>query len=186
MSYSDYYELMTTVGSASLERASFRSRARPLPRLRLRVSPAGGERLRRISEPDQGFGLVEVLIAFAMTAIAFLAIGQTVVGSIALTKQSAFTTTATLLARQKIEELRGLPYDDSGLAAVSPDAPQEDPVPDYPDMTRQWIIEDDLPYAGVKRITVTVSSRRSAVGGIRTITLASFRISSLVGEPVTQ
>ena len=135
---------------------------------------------------QRGFIFIEVLVASAIFIIAFMSISEMVLNSIKLAKNAEFTTTASMLAQQKLEELRALAYDDPGLTAVNTGSPQEDPVVGYPDMSRLWIIEDDLPYAGVKRITVTVSARRSAYGGTRATTLASFKAASLLTEPVTQ
>jgi len=151
------------------------------------VRASGPDDPRWIAASHQGSTFVEVLVASAIITIAFAAITQTVLTGIMVTKNAAFTTTATLLARDKLEELRSLPFDDPDMVAVDPGGtPQEDPVPGQPEMSRLWIIEDDVPYVGMKRITVTVSASRAVVGQSRTITLGTFRTGNLATEPVTE
>src|SRR5215218_6167332 len=56
----------------------------------------------------RGFSLVEVLVATALMATATLGLAQLLVTSVRIGRVVRFTTTATVLAFQKMEQLRSL------------------------------------------------------------------------------
>jgi general secretion pathway protein I len=61
---------------------------------------------------DQGFTLLEVMVAMAIIAIAMTAVLNSQSQSISLASEAKFSTTATLLAQMKIAEMsRGNPQD---------------------------------------------------------------------------
>ena len=61
---------------------------------------------------DQGFTLLEVMVAMAIIAIAMTAVLNSQSQSISLASEAKFSTTATLLAQMKIAEMsRGKPQD---------------------------------------------------------------------------
>lgn len=61
-------------------------------------------------------------------------------------------TRATFLAEESVEWLRGLAYADSALIAGT----HEDGAYDEPGYALTWTVENDVPSAGIKRITVSV------------------------------
>ena len=133
---------------------------------------------------ERGSSLIEVLIATLIFTVAFLNIAEMVMYSIIVTRNADMTTTLTAAGVDKLEELRSLHYDDVGLTAVAPTDPQEDPMPGNADVSRMWTIEDDFPYAGLKRITVLTTMRSTTFGANRSLTLVAFKSVNLVSEPV--
>ena len=133
---------------------------------------------------ERGSSLIEVLVATLIFTIAFLNIAEMVIYSVAVTRNADMTTTLTAAAVDKLEELRSLDYDDAGLAAVAPTGPQEDPMPTNPDVARMWTIENDFPYAGLKRITVVSTMVNTTYGTTRSLTLVAFKTQNLVSDPV--
>jgi Tfp pilus assembly protein PilV len=72
---------------------------------------------------EEGFGLIELLIAMVVLQVALLAIvGAFGTGAAALGR-SARINTATALADQQMELYRGMPYNAIGLDTGSPSAP---------------------------------------------------------------
>jgi prepilin-type N-terminal cleavage/methylation domain-containing protein len=109
----------------------------------------------------QGFSLIEVLFAMTLFALVGTAINVLAIGAMRQTEQNRDGTTAVMVAQQKIEDLRGLAYDDirdrtsvvtptgrDGTSAVTPAG--------WPYTIDTWVLAD-TPAAGMKRITVTVS-----------------------------
>lgn len=133
---------------------------------------------------EQGSSLIEVLIATLIFTVAFLNIAEMVMYSIMVTRNADMTTTLTAAGVEKLEEFRSLDYDDVGLTAVAPGGPQENPMPGNPDVSRMWTIEDDFPYAGLKRITVVTTMMSTSFGGNRSLTLFAYKTTNLTSEPV--
>jgi len=133
---------------------------------------------------ERGSSLIEVLVATLIFTVAFLNIAEMVMYSVTVTRNADMTTTLTAAAVDKLEELRSLDYDDVGLTAVAPGGPQEDPMPTNPDVARMWIIEDNFPYAGLKRITVVATMVNTTLGTTRSLTLVAFKTENLVADPV--
>jgi prepilin-type N-terminal cleavage/methylation domain-containing protein len=71
---------------------------------------------------DRGFSLLEVLVAMTILAVALVALAQLVALSINATTAAHTTTLATVLARDKMEQLRSLAwdFDASGLPVADP------------------------------------------------------------------
>jgi prepilin-type N-terminal cleavage/methylation domain-containing protein len=65
-----------------------------------------------------GFSLIEVIVATAVLTVGVLGLAQLIVVSTVANRDARATTTATVLARSKMEELRAAPFD--GLAASPP------------------------------------------------------------------
>ena len=59
-----------------------------------------------LSKKNRGFSLIEVMIAMAIFSIGILAVGSMQLSSTKNNTTGNITTQATMLARQKIEELR--------------------------------------------------------------------------------
>ena len=133
---------------------------------------------------DRGSSLIEILIAILIFTVAFLNIAEMVMYGIMVTRNADMTTSLTAAGVDKIEELRSLDYDDVGLTAVAPSVPQENPMPGNASVTRMWTIEDNFPYAGLKRITVVTAMMNTTYGTDRSLSLVAFKTQSLGTEPV--
>lgn len=103
---------------------------------------------------EQGFTLVEILVAMVLILVALLGAAQLQIMTIFTNTASNERTTAITLAQDKLESLRTLPY--SQLA----NSPFSDTVGIY---TRTWQVESDTPAQGMARVTVTVSWKNKQV-----------------------
>lgn len=70
----------------------------------------------------EGFALPEVLVAIALLVGAVVTLAMVVAKSAATNMSARHATLAALLATDKIEELRSVPFGDASLAASAPDA----------------------------------------------------------------
>jgi prepilin-type N-terminal cleavage/methylation domain-containing protein len=61
-----------------------------------------------------GFSLIEVMIATSILAIGLISLAQLALLSRASDRAAAFVTTASVLAQDKMEQLRAAPWPDSG------------------------------------------------------------------------
>jgi type II secretory pathway pseudopilin PulG len=86
------------------------------------------------SSKDDGFSLLETIVATGMMATALVVLGQLVAASVANNTSARTSTYAAVLAQQKMEQLRGLMwgYDALGLplsdASTNTAAPTESPA----------------------------------------------------------
>ena len=87
-----------------------------------------------LSNQNRGFSLIEVLIAVAIFSVGILAVGSMQLSSTKNNTTGNITTQATMLARQKIEELRVV--QDLGDIVL----PDNDEVGAY---NRKWDSVDD-------------------------------------------
>jgi prepilin-type N-terminal cleavage/methylation domain-containing protein len=62
-------------------------------------------------EPDDGFTLIEVIVAMFVTVLVMTALTYAVISSLTTIQQARQRQTATALATQQLERLRALPYD---------------------------------------------------------------------------
>jgi prepilin-type N-terminal cleavage/methylation domain-containing protein len=79
-----------------------------------------------------GFTLVEVVVALALVLVCAAGVGQLIVVALSAARHAREDSVATLLAAQKIEELRGAAAAPSGLT-LSPDNALESDVPGFSD-----------------------------------------------------
>ena len=93
--------------------------------------------IKRKSINEQGFTLIEVLIAAVITAVGLLAVAQMQVISIKMNAQNRLVTQATLLAMGQLEYLKSLPFQ---------------PPDTYPDNT-PYPLEDDESKTDLNDIT---------------------------------
>ena len=100
-----------------------------------------------VSKKNSGFTLIEVMIAMAIFAIGILAVGSMQLSTSKNNTTGNITTQATMLARQKLEELKTAP-DVTALANGN------ETVGIY---TRQWFVANPLGTSTSRHITVTVS-----------------------------
>ena len=66
---------------------------------------------------DRGFSLIEVLVATTVTTIGTLSLAQLCAMSVRLNQSAQTTTVATVLASQKMEQLRALAWTSDALGA---------------------------------------------------------------------
>jgi len=113
-----------------------------------------------MKQGERGFTLIEVLVAFAVMALAFSGIAAMGVSTLGADTQSRQVSAATALAQAKLEELRILRRTDADWAAGShsdPDSLQESGEPGGP-YTREWEVEQDYNgFTNLSRVAVTVS-----------------------------
>lgn len=107
-------------------------------------------------QKDQGFTLIEVLIAISIFAVGLLAVATMQLSAIRVNSTAGQITTRITWAQDKLEELMALPYTDSQLQAAG--SPFQETTPDgY--YTISWTVTDDTPISDTKLITVTVTGR---------------------------
>ena len=107
-----------------------------------------------------GFSLIEVLIALAIFAAGGLALALCVPMATKRIMKTGSQTRSSSLASETAEELFTVPYGDTKLTAGTHDdtANPHDGV-----YYVRWVVEDDVPMANCKRVTVKVA-RRSVSG----------------------
>ena len=134
---------------------------------------------------EDGFSLLEVMIASAILATGLLAIALAQVSALKMGSNSKHLTDAVYLAQEQIETFQALPATDPTFSTAATDF--DDPVGqilaggdaefglvgwnpeqggDQTAFTRRWTIEPNTPSTGLTRITVEV--RWSADGGATT------------------
>ena len=102
---------------------------------------------------NSGFTLMEVLVAMVILTVGLLGTAALIIGIINSNKLSNRISIATVLAQDKMEEIRGV-----GYAGADAEAGTEDYniIPNYPLYKRITGVVADDPAAGMKKITVTV------------------------------
>ena len=98
---------------------------------------------------NNGFTLIEVLIAMVILSIGLLGTAALITGIIKGNKVSNRITTATTLAQDKIEEIKSMEYINVAEEPLSI-------ITDYPLYKRKVVIPPP-PGTGMKTVTVTVS-----------------------------
>jgi prepilin-type N-terminal cleavage/methylation domain-containing protein len=109
--------------------------------------------LRRGSRND-GFTLIEVMVAAAIFAIAVLGLAVGTSAVIRWNHTSFLHTVATNLAQDKLEDLKGRSIVNIGSCSSN----CESPVPTYQSVpfTRTWTVNANQPMAGISQIDVTI------------------------------
>ena len=107
---------------------------------------------------DDGFTLVEILIAITIFCFAVLGLAIGTVSVIRTNQTSHLRASAVNLAQARLEELRAM----TSAAFSSLSCPSSTPCSDNATasgvtFTRQWRITTNSPVAGVNRIDVTVN-----------------------------
>jgi len=97
---------------------------------------------------EQGFTLLEVIIAMGLLTFGLLAVASMQIGAIQGNSFAARTTEGVTWAQDKMEDLLALSYDDLD----DNDSPEQ-----QGDYAVAWTVADDDPIANTKRITVTVT-----------------------------
>ena len=102
-------------------------------------------------QTEQGFTLLEVIIAISILTFGILAVASMQVSSIRGNSFAWGTSEASTLAVDRIEKLMELPYDDSQLSQGShPPTPQGR-------YNISWNVFDDMIISGTKTVVVTVA-----------------------------
>jgi type IV pilus assembly protein PilV len=117
------------------------------------------------SQKDQGFTLIEVLIAISIFAIGLLAVATMQISAINVNSTAGQITTRMTWAQDKLEKLIALPYsnhllEDLGDPPSGTDSEdeshQETSSDDY---IISWTVTDNTPVPNTKLITVSVTGR---------------------------
>ena len=134
------------------------------------VAPASATRGPLTRRPSRvaGFTLIEVMVALVIISIGLMAL----VGLVPLgTRQVASTTQrsrASQLASGRAERLLITPYSDTDLE-VGNHADDENPIEGKYWVT--WVVEDDQPIAGCKRIVVKTAAGSAGAAAISTVVI---------------
>jgi type IV pilus assembly protein PilV len=108
----------------------------------------------QIKENSGGFTLTEVLIAVVILSVGLLGLFAM---TIATTRTSSFSknlTTATILAQDKIEQIKNMSY--ANIAAGN-FLENYKTIPEYPQFSRNVNINDNNPKPNTKTVVVTTS-----------------------------
>ena len=97
---------------------------------------------------QQGFSLIEVLIAMAIFSVGILAVGAMQITSTNSNAGARIHTEEYTWVVDQIERMTALGYDDADLTAGDHSATRGP-------YTVDWTVVDDTPVTGAKRITVT-------------------------------
>jgi prepilin-type N-terminal cleavage/methylation domain-containing protein len=111
---------------------------------------------------EEGFTLVEVMIAMVVLAVALLELGRMQIAAIQVNAAATRLTRGTTIAQDRVEQLMALPFNDDTLRdddpAVGQTTSHSDPNPPQ-GYTVTWEVDRDTPAAGTMTVTVTVSWR---------------------------
>ncbi len=103
---------------------------------------------------EDGFTLIEILVALTIFAVGLLAVAAMQTSAIKVNSTAGKLTNLSTLGMDKIEELSALPYSDPLLDSAG--NPHQEVMGDY---TISWTVIDDNPLTSTKNITVTVTGR---------------------------
>lgn len=103
---------------------------------------------------NAGLSLVEILVALIILGFGVTMVMRMLPDSNAATTRARNMTKATNLAQEKLEQLMSIPFDGADLTAgVHPDP--TNPINSH--FNRSWTVQDDNPFADMKRIVVRVT-----------------------------
>ena len=114
------------------------------------------------TDKDQGFTLIEVLIAMFIFTIGILAVASMQVSALTGNSVADRATIRIVSAQYKLEELIALPYDDPKLDVATHEITTLD------DYKIRWIVTGNDPIDNAKRITMRVT----APNGSQTVVVA--------------
>ncbi len=104
---------------------------------------------------QQGLTLVEVIIAMGLVFMALLALSGLATVSLKGAATAKHLTTATVLAQEKLEDVKLTGYNPDIVSKVEVDEPYES-LPDFPLYKRVSKIDPNNPMVGLQTVTVTV------------------------------
>jgi len=112
---------------------------------------------------EDGFTLIEVLIAITIFAVGLLAVAAMQTSAIRMNSTAGKLTNLSTWGMDKIEELSALPYNNPWLqAAGNPPGTDTDGNTHREvsgDYTISWTVIDDNPATSIKNISITVTGR---------------------------
>lgn len=119
--------------------------------------------MKNIITNQKGMSLVEIMVAFTILTIAFIALSQSFPYGLAINKTAENETLASFLAQGKIEELHSVGYDNISLGTVSRQKLSDDEK-DYRyfferESEVSYVdsnLDDSIADLGMKKISVTV------------------------------
>jgi type IV pilus assembly protein PilV len=103
---------------------------------------------------QDGYTIIEILIALTIFAIGLLALAGLQTSAIKMNSIAGNLTNLSTLGMHKIEELSALPYSHPLLDSAS--NPHKEQLGDY---NISWTVIDNNPVAHTKNISVTVTRR---------------------------
>lgn len=106
------------------------------------------------SKGSAGFTMVEMMVALLIFGIAIVGLVQAIPNGMHTREKSRRLSVATFLAKEQVEALRSVAFNDPDLAAGTHADPGN---PIRPGFRRTWTVEDGVPMNGMKRLTVRVS-----------------------------
>jgi type IV pilus assembly protein PilV len=110
---------------------------------------------RKVLKKQDGFTLIEVLVALTIFAVGLLAIAALQTSAIRMNSTGDRLTEISTLGIDKYEELMSLPFTDPQLAVGGP---YTDPNPPA-GYTVRWTVVQDILVANTKNITLTVTGK---------------------------
>ena len=119
--------------------------------------------LRRAQKPEpaqDGFTLIEVMVALAIMSIGVLSIGIAQLSALRLSSMSNRLSQAMYLAEEQMEIFRSMPWGPTFSAAVvdfpDPQGPITPVQGDSAQFSRSWTLTPNAPPHGLTEITITV------------------------------
>jgi len=103
---------------------------------------------------NEGFTLIEVLLAVSILSIGLLAIASMQISAIKVNSSASDISKRSTWSQDKLEELVALPYSNAMLA----EGDHDDPDPTSDGHTVEWSVVAGL-VSDTKQITVTVTNR---------------------------
>jgi len=120
----------------------------------------------RKSKKDEGFTLIEVLIAISIFAVGLLAVAAMQLSAIRVNSTAGQITTRITWAQDKLEELMALPYSDPWIEDLGDPPSGTDTAGNAHQETTpdgyyiiSWAVTNNTPISGTKLITVMVTGR---------------------------
>ena len=123
----------------------------------------------RSEKSEQGFTLIEVLIAMAIFAIGILAVATMQISFVQGNASSRRYTEASILAGDRAEQLMALDYDDPDIDPAG-NPHQVDGGNNY---TVVWTVVEDIPLTNTKTINIAVWWKYR--GSNKSVTLSCIR-----------
>lgn len=109
----------------------------------------------------RGFTLIEILVSLAIFSIGILAVAKMQIWNVNNNSNSNITTIATMLAREKLEWMKGLDLTDTDMATG---ADADNPIDANGDpggiFTRNWVVTDPDGEDDTRQIVMRVSWTR--------------------------
>ena len=106
---------------------------------------------------NNGFSLIEVLIAMAIFSIGILAVANMQLWNVKNNTTGNITTLATLLARDQMEQLKNVADVTTLASGADPNNPVDENGNAGGIFTRSWVVTNPLGGSAARQLQVTVS-----------------------------